>query len=76
MRVGWLTGATKALIAAHDYIAQDNPKATQEYFRDAIASAEQFVQYPQTGHTSRMPGNRELVLVKRPYIIPYRVKIE
>jgi toxin ParE1/3/4 len=62
------------LIAAHDYIAQNNPRAAKEFFRYAIASAEQLAQYPQTGRTGRVPGTRELVLVKYPYIIPYRVK--
>ena len=74
MRVRWLTRATKALIAAHDYIAQDNPKAAREFFRYAIASAEQLAQFPQTGRSGRVHGTRELVLVKYPYIIPYRVR--
>jgi len=74
MRARWLTRATKALVAAHDYIAQDNPKAAREFFRYAITSTEQLVHYPQTGRTGRVPGIRELVLVKYPYIIPYRVK--
>lgn len=74
MRVRWLTRAAKALIAAHDYIAQDNPAAAKAFFRYVIASAEQLVQYPLTGRTGRVHGTRELVLVKYPYIIPYRVR--
>jgi toxin ParE1/3/4 len=74
MRVRWLTKATNALIEVHDHIAKDNPMAAKEFFRHAIASAEQLVQYPQTGRTGRVHGTRELVLVKYPYIIPYRVK--
>jgi len=62
------------LIVAHDYIAKDNPKAAREFFRYTIANAELLVQYPQTGRTGRVPGTRELALVKYPYIIPYRVK--
>jgi toxin ParE1/3/4 len=62
------------LIVAHDYSAKDNPKAAREFFRYAIANAELLVQYPQTGRTGRVHGTRELVLVKYPYIIPYRVK--
>ena len=45
MRVRWLSRATKALIAAHDYIAQDNPKAAREFFRYAIASADRDEQH-------------------------------
>jgi toxin ParE1/3/4 len=74
MRVRWLTRASKALITAHDDIAQDNPKAAKEFFRYAIASAEQLVRHPEMGRTGRVHGTRELVLVKYPYIIPYRVK--
>ena len=74
MRVRWLTRATKALIVAHDYIAKDNPKAAREFFRHAITTVELLAQHPQTGRPGRVPSTRELVLVKYPYIIPYRVK--
>ena len=74
MQIRWLTRATRALIAAHDYIAQDNPTAAKEFFRHVISSVEQLVQYPQIGRAGRVPGTRELVLAKYPYIVPYRVK--
>ena len=46
------------MIAAHDYIAQDNPTAAKEFFRHVISSVEQLVQYPQIGRAGRVPGTR------------------
>jgi addiction module RelE/StbE family toxin len=74
MRVRWLTRAIESLIAARNYIAQDNPKAAEEFFRYVIVSTTHLEQYPQIGRTGRVHGTRELVLVKYPYIVPYRVK--
>ena len=74
MRVRWLTRAAKSLIAAHDYIAQDNPRTAQEFFRHAVASVDQLLEFPQLGRAGRVHGTRELVLVKYPYVVPYRVK--
>jgi toxin ParE1/3/4 len=74
MQVRWLTRATRALIAAHDYIAKDNPTAAKDFFRHVIHSVEQLAQYPQVGRAGRVPGTRELVLTRYPYIVPYRVK--
>lgn len=73
MQVRWLSRATRALIAAHDYIAKDNPNAAKEFFRHVIHSVEQLAQYPQVGRAGRVPGTRELVLTRYPYIVPYRV---
>ena len=74
MRVRWLTRATESLIAAHDYIAQNNPGAAREFFRHVLASVDQLAQHPQTGRPGRVHGTRELVLPRYPYIVPYRVK--
>ena len=74
MQVRWLTRATRSLIAAHDYIAQDNPKAAKDFFRYVLASVDQLTQFSQVGRAGRVHGTRELVLVKCPYVIPYRVK--
>ncbi len=76
MRVRWLTRAIESLIAARNYIAQDNPKAAEEFFSYVIVSTTHLEQYPQIGRTGRVHGTRELVLVKYPYIVPYRVKGE
>jgi toxin ParE1/3/4 len=62
------------LVAAHDYIAQDNPEAARDFFRHVLASVDQLVEHPQIGRAGRVHGTRELILVKYPYIIPYRVK--
>lgn len=60
--------------AAHDYIAQDYPKAAQEFFRYAVVSVDQLLEFPQLGRAGRVHGTRELVLVKYPYVFPYRAK--
>jgi len=74
MRVRWLARATRALVSAHDYIAQDNPAAAKEFFRYLLSSTERLTEFPQTGRAGRVPGTRELVLVKYPFIVPYRIE--
>ena len=74
MRVRWLARATRALVSAYDFIAQDNPAAAKEFFRYLLSSTERLTEFPQTDRAGRVPGTRELVLVKYPYIVPYRIE--
>lgn len=62
------------MVSAHDYIAQDNPAAAKEFFRYLLSSTERLTEFPQTGRAGRVPGTRELVLVKYPFIVPYRIE--
>lgn len=58
---------------ARDFIALDNPGAAAAMamrIRDAVEGLRQF---PERGRMGRVPGTRELVVPRTPFVIPYRV---
>lgn len=56
------------------YIAQDNPQAAAGLIAEANETTQLLTRHPDMGRPGRVPGTRELVLSRFPYIIPYRVK--
>lgn len=74
MRIRWLRRALQNLDAEAAYIAHDSPKSADEFVRHMLASAGMLAQHPQMGRPGRVPGTRELVVTRFPYILPYRVR--
>ena len=73
MQVKWLRKAIKNLDAEADYIAQENPTAAAQMFEYVKAKVEALGDFPATGRPGRVPGTRELVIDRYPYLVPYRV---
>jgi addiction module RelE/StbE family toxin len=76
MRIKWLRTALINLGDEADYIAQENPRAAQEFVSQLMGSIEQLSELPNMGRAGRVFGTRELVISGYPYIVPYRVKNE
>ena len=74
MPIRWLRDAILDLIEVRQYIAQDNPHASQDIARRIIMSIELLSDNPSMGRIGRVEGTRELVIPGLPYIIPYRIK--
>ncbi|HKM49476.1 MAG TPA: type II toxin-antitoxin system RelE/ParE family toxin [Terriglobales bacterium] len=74
MRVNWLRTARANLIAASEYIAQDNPDAATRTVAAITRAVENLERFPAAGRPGRVPGTRELVVSGTPYIVPYRVR--
>jgi addiction module RelE/StbE family toxin len=62
------------LNAEAEYIARDNPAAATRVVKSILAAVERLAEYPAMGHPGRVPGTRELIVSRTPYIIPYRVR--
>jgi len=73
MRVRWLRKAIQNLNAEAEYIAQENPTAAAEMFEYVKAKVESLGDFPASGRPGRVPGTRELVIDRYPYLVPYRV---
>jgi len=74
VRVNWLRTARANLIAASEYIAQDNPDASARTVAAITSAVENLERFPAAGRPGRVPGTRELVVSGTPYIVPYRVR--
>ncbi|MDD4930342.1 MAG: type II toxin-antitoxin system RelE/ParE family toxin [Gallionella sp.] len=73
MRVRWLQKAIKNLDAEADYIAQENSKAAADMFVYVKNKVDALSEFPSSGRPGRVPGTRELVVDRYPFIVPYRV---
>jgi addiction module RelE/StbE family toxin len=76
MRVKWLRKALLNLDNEAAYIALDNPKVAAEFVVHLRATALKLGEQPGMGRPGRIPGTRELVITRFPYILPYRVRNE
>ena len=75
MSVLWSPAAFADLAALRAYIAEDNPAAADEIVLRIFHNIEQLLsRNPSMGRPGRVPGTRELVVPRTPYIVPYRIK--
>lgn len=70
----WSSEAVADLAALRAYIAQDDPAAAQRVALHIIRNVETLLpNSPEMGRPGRVPGTRELVIPRTPYIVPYRL---
>ena len=75
MKIVWSPEAVEDLVSLRAYIAEDSPTTARRTVRLIIENIEQFLpDNPQTGRAGRVPGTRELVNPRTPYIVPYRLQ--
>jgi addiction module RelE/StbE family toxin len=60
----------------HERIAADNPMAARRVVSRIRAAVARLAASPALGRPGRVPGTRELVVPRTPYIVPYRIKEE
>ena len=67
--------AIQDLILLRAYIAEESPAGAQRIVLRILHDVEHLLpDNPQTGRPGRVPGTRELVIPRTPYIVPYRVQ--
>jgi len=70
----WSPEAIDDLAALPAYIEQNNPAAAQRMVGRIIENLETLLpNNPDMGRPGRVPGTRELVIPRTPFIVPYRV---
>jgi toxin ParE1/3/4 len=74
VRVKWLEVALDSLIAEAEYISKDSPAAAARTVDAIVNAVENLKRFPASGRPGRVPGTRELVVSRMPYIVPYRVR--
>jgi toxin ParE1/3/4 len=70
----WSPEAIADLAALRTDISLDDPAAAQRVALHIIRSIETLLpNSPEMGRPGRVPGTRELVIPRTPYIVPYRL---
>jgi toxin ParE1/3/4 len=69
----WSPSAKQDVAALFEYVAEDNPDAANRILDRIADSVEQLLSHPSMGRPGRVPGTRELIVARTPYIVPYRV---
>lgn len=76
MRVRWLRKALRNLDDEATYIAADDAAAARLVVKRVLDAVALLPEQPGLGRPGRVPGTRELVVLKTRYIVPYRVRGE
>lgn len=74
VRVKWLRKALENLDEEADYIAAESPVAGRLVVQRILAAVDELKAQPGLGRPGRVPGTRELIVARTPYLVPYRVK--
>ena len=74
MIIDWSDLALDDLAGLRAYIAKDNPSAARETALTIVTSVKTLAHNPEIGRPGRVPGTRELVIARSPYIVPYRLR--
>ena len=72
--VVWLPRAEKALATLYRAAAEENPTAALGLLTRIDEAVRRLEAFPNLGRPGRVPGTRELVVDRTPFIIPYRVR--
>lgn len=73
MNIEWKSLAQKDLFEIVSFVANQNPKAAYNVLQEIKEQVEMLAQYPQLGRHGRVPGTRELVIVRTSYLVPYQI---
>jgi toxin ParE1/3/4 len=72
--VKWLRAALADLGAQFEHIAEDNPAAAFRTVLTIRQAVDLLGTHPGIGRPGRVPGTRELIVSRTPYIVPYRAR--
>jgi toxin ParE1/3/4 len=77
MKILWSLKAIQDLDLLRAYIAEESPSGARRVVLRILHDVEDLLpNHPQIGRPGRVPGTRELVIPRTPYIVPYRIQRE
>lgn len=75
MKLFWSPEALQDLADIRAYIAQDDPVVAKKVVQRVVSLlASQLTANPNSGRIGRVPGTRELVIARTPFVVPYRLR--
>lgn len=69
----WTRAARNDLESALAYIAWDDPDAAVRMARRIRETTKRLPLFPEIGRAGRVPGTRELIIAKSPFVVIYRI---
>ena len=73
--IEWTEQAIRQLDQAHDYIALSNSEEVATRITiHIVTSVQQLAAFPMSGRAGRVPGTRELVIARTPFIAAYAIQ--
>jgi toxin ParE1/3/4 len=77
MKIVWSSEAIQDLIFLRAYIEEESPAGARRTVMRILQSVESLLpDNPHMGRPGRVPGTRELVIPRTPYIVPYKLQDE
>jgi len=73
LTIRWTRQAIADLDYVFDFVATDNPGAARVLIDTIDRATATLAVHPQLGRPGRIPGTRELVVPRTPYIVAYRL---
>ena len=73
-KIEWTGPALHDLVAAGDYIAQENPESAQRMASRVKEAVEHLREHPNLGRPGRLSDTKELVVSGTPFIAVYWIK--
>jgi toxin ParE1/3/4 len=74
MRLRWTTPAAHDLYNIVQRIQKDNPTVAAEVAKSLYDGCGSLTDFPRRGRNGRIPGTRELVFPRLPYIVVYKIQ--
>ncbi|MFA6038081.1 MAG: type II toxin-antitoxin system RelE/ParE family toxin [Legionellales bacterium] len=73
MKIEWQLIAEQDLLEIVQYIAAENPQAAYQIFDEIKGQISLLEDHPQLGRIGRVNGTRELIIIRTPYLVAYRI---
>ena len=74
MKVTWQSGAYRDLASQLEYLAARNPWAAYDMDQAIEKAVRNLTDHPDMGRPGRLPGTRELVVPRTPYLVVYKAE--
>jgi toxin ParE1/3/4 len=74
VRLEWSHFALADRDEIFDYIEADSPRAAVAMDDLISARVQLLIEFPEGGRIGRVPGTRELIVSRTPYLVAYRVR--
>jgi toxin ParE1/3/4 len=74
MRIRWTRAAAEDLEHIKDYLTENHPQFAQSTVIELYEAIRSLKTSPRRGRVGREEGTRELLLLRLPYIVAYRIK--